>query len=140
MKTLKIAEDLLTSHGLRKTQIRLEILQVFMKVDYALAVNDLEILLKTSHDRVTLYRALNAFEENGILHQTPDKSGNMRYALCADGCSDHEHKDEHAHFICDECNQTYCLQDVKIPDVKLSNDYQLNSVSYTMNGVCKECQ
>lgn len=140
MNNLKLAEDLLKSHGLRRTQIRLEILQLFMQQDHALSVSDLEKMVKSSHDRVTLYRALNSFEENGIIHQTPDKSGNMRYALCAEGCSGHDHKDEHAHFICDECNQTYCLQEVKVPNVKLSEEYQLSSVSYTMSGICKDCQ
>ncbi len=140
MKLLQLAEDILQSHGLRRTQIRLEILQIFMKQDHALSVNDLEKMLQASHDRVTLYRALNSFEENGILHQTPDQGGGMRYALCVDDCSGHHHKDEHAHFICDSCNQTFCLQEIKVPDVKIPEDYQLNSVSYTMNGVCKECQ
>ncbi|WP_296621078.1 Fur family transcriptional regulator [Marivirga sp.] len=134
------AENILKSNGLRKTQIRLEMLQIFMGSKHALSVNDIEKDLKSSHDRVTIYRALNSFEENGILHQTPDPNGNMRYAICSDSCPEHVHQDKHAHFICEECHQTYCLEDVKIPDVELENGYQLNSISYTMNGICKECQ
>jgi len=60
------AENILKSNGLRKTHIRLEMLQIFMGSNHALSVNDLEKNLKASHDRVTIYRALNSFEENGI--------------------------------------------------------------------------
>ena len=132
--------NILKENGLRKTQIRLEMLQIFIDSKHALSVNDLEKYLKSSHDRVTIYRALTSFEEHGILHQTPDPNGNMRYAMCSASCPEHIHQDKHAHFICDECKQTHCLEEVKIPNIELKNGYQLNSISYIMNGVCKECQ
>ena len=134
------AENILKSHGLRRTQIRLEMLQIFMKSNHALSVNDLKNDLQASHDRVTIYRALSSFEENGILHQTPDNTGNMRYAMCSDSCPEHIHQDEHAHFVCEKCKQTFCLEGVKVPDVKLQDGYLLNSISYTMNGICKACR
>lgn len=139
MESTSTAESILKSNGLRKTQIRLEMLHIFMESKHALSVNDLEKSLKSSHDRVTIYRALNSFAENGILHQTPDPNGNIRYAFCSESCPEHIHQDQHAHFICENCKQTYCLEDVRIPDVQLKNGYQLNSISYTMNGVCREC-
>lgn len=133
-------EDLLKQHGLKKTPIRIEMLKLFMEHSFALSASDIESRMKAGHDRVTIYRALNSFEENGILHKAPDDGYGVKYALCSEHCPDNAHEDHHVHFICHECNHTYCLEDVHIPMVKLPGDYAVEGFSYTINGVCKECK
>jgi len=133
-------ENLLKKHGLKKTVIRTEILSLFMKHSFALSASDIESKMKAGHDRVTIYRALNSFVDNGILHKVPDESNNTKFALCSDTCPDEAHTDQHVHFICHECHQTYCLEDVHIPMIKLPNNFAVDSFSFTVNGICETCK
>ncbi|GAA0196393.1 hypothetical protein GCM10009122_60990 [Fulvivirga kasyanovii] len=140
MDNKRIIEDLLKSHGLKKTPIRLEMLQLFFKYDFALSASDLDTLMKSGHDRVTVYRALASFEEHGILHKASEDVQGIKYAMCSSSCPDEVHTDMHAHFTCDECHHTYCLEDVKVPEVKVSNNYAIDRVNYTLKGTCKQCK
>ena len=88
------AEALLKQHGLRKTSIRIEILNLFRQQTHALSASDLERTLP-HYDRVTVYRTLNAYEASGIIHQVPDEGYGVKYALCSPGCPDQTHDDEH---------------------------------------------
>ena len=97
--------DLLEKHGLRQTQNRIQVLEVFSKEDIALSSHDIESELK-SMDRVTLYRTLKSFEESGLIHKAHDETMTIKYALCGHDCSIAEHKDEHAHFHCEVCGKT----------------------------------
>ena len=140
MDNKKLIGDLLRAHGLKKTPKRTEMLMLFMQHNFALSASDIVAKMTSEHDRVTIYRALSSFEEHGILHRASEDSQGVKYALCGQHCPDVEHTDEHAHFICDECHQTYCLEDVKVPHAKISNEFSVNRVSYTLSGICKECR
>lgn len=140
MKNDAHIKELLHNHGLKKTNIRSEMLELFMKCNFALSASDIMAKMKTDYDRVTIYRALSAFEENGILHRASEDSQGVKYALCGNRCPDESHLDKHAHFVCDICHQTYCLDHVEVPPVKVSDDFKVSRVSYTLGGVCKECR
>ena len=130
----------LEQSNLRKTAIRKEVLQLFLKAKgNALSSRDIESQLENP-DRITLYRTLRTFEEKGLIHQAVDGSGKNRYALCSDDCEGHDHHDEHAHFHCKKCDKTICLEDVHVPSVNLSNDYQLEHAQLVLTGVCSNCQ
>lgn len=131
--------DLLRAHGLKKTPIRMEILGFFLDNDFALSASDILAKMTTEHDRVTVYRALNSFEEHGILHRASEDAQGTKYALCGKHCPDEQHTEKHAHFICEECQQTYCLEDVKVPKVKVSDNFSVHKVNYTLSGICKTC-
>lgn len=140
MDNKRIIGDLLHAHGLKKTPIRTEMLDLFMNHDFALSASDIVAKMKAGHDRVTVYRALASFEEHGILHKASEDGQGVKYALCGHSCPDETHADQHAHFVCDECHQTYCLEDVEVPEVAVSNEFSVNRVNYTLSGVCKECK
>ena len=140
MNENKVTEDLLRSHGLRKTRIRVEMLEHFKQQHTALSAKNLVDKMKADHDRVTIYRALNSFEENGIIHKASEDSNGAKYALCGHECTDEQHADIHPHFVCNNCQKTYCLDDVTIPQVKVSDEYKVLGVEYTINGICKDCQ
>jgi len=131
---------LLETHSLKKTHIRLEMLELFMTHDYALSASDIVAKMTASHDRVTVYRALASFEEHGIIHRASEAGQGIKYALCNSHCPDEAHLDEHAHFVCDQCHQTYCMEDVKVPKVKVSNDFLVSHVNFTLNGTCRTCK
>lgn len=132
--------DLLHGHGLKKTPIRTEMLELFVNHDFALSASDIMARMKAGHDRVTVYRALSSFQEHGILHKASEDGQGIKYALCGHSCPDETHADHHAHFVCDECHQTYCLESVEVPLVEVSDDFSVNRVNYTLSGVCKECK
>ena len=132
--------DLLHAHGLKKTPIRTEILDLFMSHDFALSARDIIARMKAGHDRVTVYRALASFEKHDILHKASEDGQGVKYALCSHNRRDETHNDQHAHFICDECHKTYCLEEVIIPKIEVSNEFLVDRINYTLRGICKDCQ
>ena len=139
MNNQQFIADLLRAHGLRRTPIRREMLALFIKHDTALSASDVLSKMKSRLDRVTVYRALSSFEERGILHRASEDERGIKYALCGQHCPDESHADQHAHFICDECHQTYCLEEVKVPEVAVSSEFSVNRKNYTLSGTCKAC-
>lgn len=131
---------LLRQHKLKVTHPRLCVLGVIAAKNTAISQPDLEKLLGTNIDRVTLYRVLSTFEEKGILHKIFDLHGTATYALCSTECDENHHHDEHVHFICSACNSIYCLDDIKLPRINLPKGYQLNSVGVNAVGLCAECR
>lgn len=132
--------DLLSSHGLKKTPIRAAILDVFMNHEFALSASDLLAKMRPGNDRVTVYRALSSFESHGILHRASEDRQGVKYALCQQSCPHETHTDRHVHFICEACQQTFCLSEVTIPEVDISSDFTVHRVSYTINGICHKCK
>ncbi|TRX51735.1 transcriptional repressor [Fulvivirga sp. M361] len=132
--------DLLHTHGLKKTFIRTEMLELFMEHDVALSASDIVAKMTARHDRVTIYRALSSFEEHGIVHRASEDRQGIKYAMCSSHCVNESHTDKHAHFVCDECHQTYCLEDVEVPEVEVSNEFSVHRINYTIGGVCKVCK
>jgi hypothetical protein len=84
-----------------------------------LAHADIEKNTYAAFDRVTVYRTLQTFVEKGIIHQIPTTDNSILYALCRHNCEQGHHHDNHVHFICTNCDKTFCLDDVTVPDEKL---------------------
>lgn len=132
--------DLLRKHQLSITDSRTRILELFLQSRSALAHNDIERLTGVHFDRVTVYRTLQTFLEKGIIHTIASKDPNIKYALCKDDCEAGHHHDRHVHFVCKECGDTLCLDDVGIPDIKLPKGYQSTNVEVVVSGMCASCR
>lgn len=132
------AEEILKKHGLKNTRQRKVVLEEFSKTSSALSQPDLEKRLGAEMDRVTLYRILSSFEENGIVHSVLDKQGTMNYASCSSSCSADHHHDEHVHFNCSNCHKIFCL-DVRIPKIKMPAGFVADQLSLTATGLCDSC-
>ena len=137
--TLAIAATL-KRHNLSVTESRKRILQIFLEEKGALAHGDIEKRAGEKFDRVTIYRTLQTFLEKGIIHSIPTADNAIRYALCKDQCSSGHHHDHHIHFICNNCQRTYCLDDVVTPEIKMPKGYQASHVEVVVEGVCKDCK
>lgn len=125
--------------GIRKTPMRLKIIDLFMSSEgKALSNKDLEAHLGES-DRITVYRTLKTFEQKGLIHQVVDGTGVTKYAICVDECNDHDHHDEHAHFRCVKCSKTICLEGT----IQLPNDipagYKVVQAHLVLEGECADC-
>lgn len=132
--------QILHTYGLRKTKCRTDVLSLFLENRYALAHAAIEQRLGRQYDRVTLYRTLHTFEEHGLLHSIKDGSGAMKYAVCKEACNQHQHHDNHLHFSCTVCGQTFCLNEVNIPALRMPAGYQVNELHFTAQGVCSNCK
>lgn len=132
--------SLLKRSDLSVTESRRKILHLFLEQPGALAHGDIEKKAGEKFDRVTVYRTLQAFVEKGIIHTIPTADNSIRYALCKDDCAGGHHHDHHIHFMCDQCGNTYCLDDVVTPEIKLPKGYTASHVEVVVEGICKNCR
>ncbi|MEN7546556.1 transcriptional repressor [Rapidithrix thailandica] len=131
--------SILKKHSLRKTAARQEVLSVFLHSDTALSHSKLEEVFDNKFDRVTLYRTLKTFEQEGLIHKVLDDNAVVKWAVCKDDCSSGHHHDDHVHFKCDICHETYCLTNVPIHLAQLPKGFQVNSFQLLATGVCDKC-
>lgn len=132
-------QHLLVKNGLKKTGARLQVLDILSHRNSATSQPYLENIIGKDIDRVTLYRILKTFEEKGIIHRVLDKQGTANYALCTNSCSEDHHHDEHVHFNCNNCLRVYCLDEVKIPAVKIEKGFKIEDMNLIVSGICKDC-
>ncbi|MCC6584989.1 MAG: transcriptional repressor [Chitinophagales bacterium] len=132
-------EHILKHHDLRITQVRLEVLQFFQTNKNALTHADLEAYFAKKFDRVTIYRTLTSFLENGLLHKIPDDSGIAKYALCHHEGTEHTHDDHHVHFKCKKCEKIECLHTLEIPKLQLPRKYKMENANLLIEGICAVC-
>jgi len=131
-------EKKLSEHHIAPTAMRLLVLELLLRQTAAQSLTDIELKMERT-DRVTLYRTIRTFEENGLVHRIEDGSGVTKFAICAPGCDVEGHHDLHVHFYCVECKQTHCLPKTIIPEVKLPNGYQPVETQLTVKGICSSC-
>ncbi len=130
--------QLLKEHQVVSTPIRQEVLQLFISNDSALSNQDLEEQLHDSFNRITLYRTLKTFIEQGIIHRI-DVDQKSFYALCSN-CKSHQHEDNHVHFKCELCDNIECLYDAGQVQLNLPKSYQIQKINIVVEGICKSCK
>lgn len=131
-------EQKLNDNDIKPTAVRINVLEVLMDSKTALSAKELENRLELI-DKVTLYRTLKVFEENKIVHTIQDGTNELKYAACEDGC-ECAPKDQHVHFHCVKCDETFCFTEARIPSVSIPMNFTPNSVSMVFQGVCSNCQ
>jgi len=128
----------LKSKNIRPTAMRQLVLQVLIDQNTAISLPELEQKFEKA-DKATLYRTLKTFEEKRLIHHIEDGTGAVKYALCHEKCNC-QPEDLHVHFLCTKCNQTYCLDEIQIPDIKLPSGFLLESVNLVVKGICSNCK
>lgn len=128
-------EELLKRKGVNPTAMRLLILQEFLKDDNAKTLSDIEQALAPA-DKVTIYRTIKTFVDNGIVHPITLNRGTT-YALCKH--SEQEHH-IHPHFSCLQCGMTHCLLKTEVHLESVPSQYEIMEVNLTVMGYCKECR
>lgn len=132
-------KEILKRSQLSVTASREKILNLFLEQAGALAHGDIEKRAGEKFDRVTVYRTLQTFVEKGIIHTIPTADNSIRYALCKDDCEEGHHHDQHIHFVCIQCKNTYCLDDIVTPEINLPKGYSSSHIEVVVEGVCKNC-
>jgi len=131
--------SVLKKNNLSITGSRKKILELFQHTDGALAHADIEKKSGEHFDRVTIYRTLQTFVEKGILHTIPTADNSVLYALCKDDCSQGHHHDNHVHFICDNCNTAYCLDNTDYVKPQLPKGFKQTRTDVIVSGICIKC-
>jgi len=136
MDTNKLTE-LLTTRKITPTAMRILVLDLLSHSKVAMNLNDFDIALDTA-DRITIYRTLKKFEEAKLVHTIEDGTGAIKYALCEINClCTTEYT--HAHFHCSNCNQTFCLRNIRLPEVILPKNFKAEQSSLILKGICDNC-
>ncbi|MCX7021148.1 MAG: transcriptional repressor [bacterium] len=125
----EIARLLLKKKGLRCTDPRVRTLDVILAGDRPLSHAEIEERLEPRLDSVTLYRVLNDLAGAGLLQRITTGTA-TRF-----GASDHAH----AHFTCDACGITTCLETVPVPRPALPGRYVVEGVDLNLSGLCPGC-
>ncbi len=133
-----VFENILEQNNVKPTAMRLLVLQFLYNKKVAVSLTNIEDYFDNS-ERTTLYRTLKTFVNNGIAHKIDDGTGITKYALCEENCNCEEGNDLHLHFHCNNCNETVCLTDHKIPQVKVPEGFISENANLVVKGTCNKC-
>jgi len=133
------SHQLIKKAGLSLTEARKLILDIFLGSSAALSHHDIESRMPEGFDRVTVYRTLQTFVQNGIIHHVPTTDNTILYALCKEECESGHHHDNHVHFVCTSCQTTNCLEEVTVPVVNLPKGFRLSQAEMVVKGICDAC-
>jgi iron complex outermembrane receptor protein len=122
----------------RNTKAKQWVMNVLENSHFALCHEDIEKRLSKRINRVTIYRILQSFCDEGKVHKITSENGKTYYALCHT-CSAGNHHDNHLHFHCVKCNTILCIDElIVVPE--LPPEYSISSVSCFISGYCPDCQ
>lgn len=136
---LEKAQNILSGHGYRMTQARLEILKVLVAAHRPLKITEIfeQTQKKTKIDRVSAYRVIEVFKKAGIIHQVSDSC----YTFCS---HPQDQDDSHLYLICDQCHS---VEEIDLPtSLKKSIQKQVFSDKkfksqgpIQVSGLCSQC-
>ena len=120
----------------RKTQSKKAILECLQRAgNYGLRSDSIEEQLP-QFNRVTIYRILQSFINDGIIHKVISNDGKFYYFKCKNCNEVHFHN--HYHFKCNICGKVECMDnDI---EVKVPKDYVVEDVNFWVTGTCGTCK
>lgn len=130
-------EKKLETRLIKPTAMRMLILQFFTKQLNAVSLPYIEQHFDHA-DKSTIFRTLKTFEKNKLIHSIDDGSGQLKYAMCLEGC-DCTPEDIHYHFHCADCQETFCLTELNVPKIDLPKNFKMNQANLVIKGTCSEC-
>ncbi|MBN2728718.1 MAG: transcriptional repressor [Bacteroidales bacterium] len=130
------AIEILNIHNLKRTSCREGIIEVVITAKQALSENEIRERLAGNYDRTTFYRSFKTLEEHKIIHKIVVDNQLVKYAL--DNAV--THKNEHAHFYCNECNTVKCLENVPVQQYQLPDGYFDVETEVLIKGTCANCK
>jgi len=132
--------DYMARHGLRSTEQRRVVTEMFFESDGHLSIEDLLDQVRLKEPRIgyaTVYRTLKLLKECGLAFERHFGDGVSRYEVA---WSD-EH---HDHLICVECEKIIEFEDDDIEglqhQVAAKHGFRLVRHKLELYGVCPDCQ
>lgn len=130
-------ENRLNQRDIKPTAMRILVLQYLMEQDNAVSLQSIENAFEIA-DKSTLYRTLKTFEKNKLVHTIDDGTKQLKYALCLESC-ECETFDQHYHFHCTNCQNTFCLTNQNIPQIELPKNFKMQQANMVIKGLCENC-
>lgn len=129
--------EMLAKREIHPTAIRILVIRAMMQVNRPVSLLDLENVLDTV-DKSTLFRTITLFLSHHLIHSIDDGTKSLKYAVCGDSCTCAV-EDLHAHFYCENCNRTFCLENMPAPVMDMPKGFTLTTINYVLKGLCPDC-
>lgn len=132
--------DLLHQAGLETTAHRLRVLEVVGNHERPLSAAEIYTAVQRMQtiNRVTVYRILETFVQNGVVDRI--SSGGRAFFY---GMAPNANHAPHPHFFCQQCGRMDCLQMEKIwldiGNFKKSFTGRIENVEIRLDGICSAC-
>ena len=120
----------------RNTATQEAVLSVLTSKRRAMSQDAIVKQMDVSADRATIYRILNRFCEDEIVHKIVADDGKQYFAVCVK-------RDEktmpvnHFHFRCTKCETIECLP--TLVEFSIPEKYVVQQMNCVLVGVCKDC-
>jgi Fur family ferric uptake transcriptional regulator len=135
----ELLAEYMRQKGLRSTNQRRLVCDVFFKSHGHLSIDDLLALVKKKDPSVgyaTVYRTLKLLAESGLANERQFRDGPTRYELAND---DHHHD----HLICVNCGRIEEFEEARIEElqdaVAARHGFIVSSHRHELYGVCARC-
>ncbi len=120
----------------RSTPTKEAVIAVLDASTKAMSQDAIEQKIEIEIDRATIYRVLNQFCEDEIVHRIVADDGKQYFAVCRK-CDQKTFPDNHFHFRCLKCQTIECLP-VQV-NFALPDSYTVEKVNCVLGGRCASC-
>lgn len=120
----------------RKTPAKEAVLNLLSQTQKAMSHDAIEQEINVDINRATIYRVLNQFCEDGLVHKVVAEDGKQYFAVRMD-CKGKEIPDHHFHFRCTSCHTIECLGESV--HFSVPNGYEVENVNCLLTGTCLTC-
>jgi Fur family ferric uptake transcriptional regulator len=120
----------------RNTSSQEAVLAVLTSSRKAMSQDAIVKKMDVDADRATIYRILNRFCEDEIVHKIVADDGKQYFAVCVK-CDEQTIPANHFHFRCTECETIECLP--ALVEFTLPKKYTIERMNCVLIGVCKDC-
>lgn len=120
----------------RNTAAQEAVLSVLTSRRRAMSQDAIVKQLAVDADRATVYRILNRFCEDGIVHKIVADDGKQYFAVCVK-CDETAIPENHFHFRCTKCETIECLP--AIVEFSIPENYTVQQMNCVLVGNCKDC-
>ena len=120
----------------RSTPTKAAVLDVLTQAGTAMSQEAIEQKIDIKINRATIYRVLNRFCDDGVVHRIVAEDGKQYFAVDVESDKKPLAK-HHFHFKCTKCEVIECLPfEVKYA---LPESYSVETVNCILTGTCKGC-
>ncbi len=137
----QIFNDFIKTAGLKGTEQRALILDIFLRTNEHVSVDDLHNLITRKNKKVgyaTVHRTMKLIAECGLAREVMFNDGIARFEHMLDN-SEHHH-----HLICNRCNQIieFSSKAMEAEEARISRKYgfHIESHHFKIFGICQKCR
>ena len=130
--------EMLKRSGLSRTAQRLSVLNILLAEERPLNAKEvLDLCGDKKINRVTVYRIMESFRNEGIVRELPTESGVKYFEIAC------RHNPVHPHFYCRDCGSMACLGPLTATDIwewlARPHAFRIDHISVNITGLCKNC-